>query len=98
MRILGKFLRMTWLFRTGSMSSNADRIAGFGTRRTWIAGREHWSWDDDDQLARAVDSRTLSGVAYTYRISVEEKALLEGLGTPYREYMQRTWRLIPFAF
>src|SRR5882757_1522773 len=32
--------------------------------------------------------------AYTYRIKVEEHALAESLGSPYREYMQRTWRLI----
>jgi protein-S-isoprenylcysteine O-methyltransferase Ste14 len=37
-------------------------------------------------------------VAYAYRIAIEERALLEGLGAPYREYMRRTWRLIPFAF
>lgn len=38
------------------------------------------------------------GLAYAYRIVIEERALLEGLGAPYREYMRRTWRLIPFAF
>jgi protein-S-isoprenylcysteine O-methyltransferase Ste14 len=38
------------------------------------------------------------GIAYAYRIAIEERALLQGLGSPYREYMQRTWRLIPFAF
>jgi protein-S-isoprenylcysteine O-methyltransferase Ste14 len=38
------------------------------------------------------------GIAYAYRIPIEEKALLEGLGPPYREYMKRTWRLIPFVF
>jgi protein-S-isoprenylcysteine O-methyltransferase Ste14 len=38
------------------------------------------------------------GVAFAYRIRVEEKALLQGLGTPYQEYMGRTWRLIPFVF
>lgn len=37
-------------------------------------------------------------IAYTYRIAIEERALLEGLGSPYREYMRRTWRLIPFVF
>jgi protein-S-isoprenylcysteine O-methyltransferase Ste14 len=36
--------------------------------------------------------------AYAYRISVEEQALVEGLGAPYRDYMRRTWRLIPFLF
>jgi len=38
------------------------------------------------------------GTAYAYRIGIEEKALLDGLGAPYHEYMQRTWRLIPFVF
>jgi len=36
------------------------------------------------------------GAAYYYRISVEERALLETLGEPYKQYMQRTWRLVPF--
>jgi len=35
---------------------------------------------------------------YGYRIHVEEQALVETLGTPYREYMSRTKRLIPFVF
>jgi protein-S-isoprenylcysteine O-methyltransferase len=33
-----------------------------------------------------------------WRIHVEEKALLEGLGEPYRSYMQRTKRLIPWIY
>lgn len=37
-------------------------------------------------------------VFYAYRIHVEEKALLETLGQPYRDYMTRTRRLIPFLF
>jgi protein-S-isoprenylcysteine O-methyltransferase Ste14 len=32
-----------------------------------------------------------------YRIVVEERVLQEELGQPYREYMQRTKRLIPFV-
>jgi protein-S-isoprenylcysteine O-methyltransferase Ste14 len=35
-------------------------------------------------------------IAYAYRISVEEKALVAALGEPYRQYMQRTRRIIPF--
>ena len=35
-------------------------------------------------------------IAYSYRISVEEKALVAALGEPYRQYMKRTWRIIPF--
>ncbi len=38
------------------------------------------------------------GVAFAYRIRVEERALLQGLGSRYHEYMRRTWRLIPFVF
>ncbi len=33
-----------------------------------------------------------------YRIRVEEKALLEAMGSAYQEYMQRTRRLIPFIW
>lgn len=34
---------------------------------------------------------------YGIRVAVEEKALLETLGQPYREYMSRTKRFIPFV-
>lgn len=34
---------------------------------------------------------------YGIRVTVEEKALLETLGEPYREYMSRTKRFIPFV-
>ncbi len=34
---------------------------------------------------------------YGMRVSVEEKALLETLGDPYREYMSHTKRSIPFV-
>jgi protein-S-isoprenylcysteine O-methyltransferase Ste14 len=36
--------------------------------------------------------------AYAYRIPVEERALVKGLGQPYEEYRKRTWRLIPFVY
>ena len=35
---------------------------------------------------------------YAYRIPLEERALVRGLGTSYSAYMQRTWRLIPYVF
>jgi protein-S-isoprenylcysteine O-methyltransferase Ste14 len=38
------------------------------------------------------------GVAYVYRIPVEEAALTAALGEPYVQYMHRTWRLIPFLY
>lgn len=37
-------------------------------------------------------------LAYAYRIPLEEQALVRGLGPSYREYMRRTWRMIPFVF
>jgi protein-S-isoprenylcysteine O-methyltransferase Ste14 len=36
--------------------------------------------------------------AYSYRMHVEEAALLATLGDPYRTYMVRTQRLIPFIY
>jgi len=38
------------------------------------------------------------GAAYAYRISVEESALVAALGEPYKQYMRRTRRLVPFLF
>jgi protein-S-isoprenylcysteine O-methyltransferase Ste14 len=38
------------------------------------------------------------GVAYAYRISVEEAVLASALGESYKQYMRRTWRLVPFLF
>jgi protein-S-isoprenylcysteine O-methyltransferase Ste14 len=36
-------------------------------------------------------------IGYAYRIRVEESALVAAIGEPYREYMGRTRRLIPFV-
>jgi protein-S-isoprenylcysteine O-methyltransferase Ste14 len=38
------------------------------------------------------------GFAYAYRIPVEEAALASALGEAYKQYMKRTWRLVPFLF
>jgi protein-S-isoprenylcysteine O-methyltransferase Ste14 len=37
-------------------------------------------------------------IVYSRRVRVEEKALLDTLGEPYRAYMRRTRRFIPFLF
>jgi protein-S-isoprenylcysteine O-methyltransferase Ste14 len=37
------------------------------------------------------------GIGYAYRIRVEESALVLALGEPYRAYMRRTRRLVPFV-
>jgi protein-S-isoprenylcysteine O-methyltransferase Ste14 len=38
------------------------------------------------------------GIGYWYRMRIEEAALVTALGEPYRKYMQRTRRLVPFLF
>jgi protein-S-isoprenylcysteine O-methyltransferase Ste14 len=40
----------------------------------------------------------LLAVAYSYRIVVEERMLVEALGEPYLEYRRESWRLVPFVF
>jgi len=37
-------------------------------------------------------------IAYAYRVRVEERALMAVLGDPYRRYMSRTKRFVPFLF
>jgi protein-S-isoprenylcysteine O-methyltransferase Ste14 len=39
----------------------------------------------------------LALLGFAYRIRVEEQALLDGLGQPYRDYMRDTKRLVPFV-
>jgi protein-S-isoprenylcysteine O-methyltransferase Ste14 len=39
----------------------------------------------------------LPALAYAYRISVEERVLVETLGPAYARYMKRTKRLVPFV-
>jgi protein-S-isoprenylcysteine O-methyltransferase Ste14 len=37
-------------------------------------------------------------VVYSYRIAVEERALLAEIGEPYRQFMTTRKRLIPFVY
>jgi protein-S-isoprenylcysteine O-methyltransferase Ste14 len=39
-----------------------------------------------------------AAIAYGYRVPLEERALCQAIGQPYRDYMQRTRRFIPFVF
>ena len=99
MRILGRFFTYDvavsagqhvvergpyrWL-RHPSYSGSLVAYIGFGmTMTNWVA---------------LLPPALCLGAAYAYRIPVEEQALLQGLGSPYREYMRRTWRLIPFVY
>jgi protein-S-isoprenylcysteine O-methyltransferase Ste14 len=36
--------------------------------------------------------------AHVHRIGIEERAMLDTLGEPYRAYRERTWRLVPFVW
>ena len=38
------------------------------------------------------------GIGYAYRMAIEEEVLVTALGEPYKEYMRRTRRLIPYLF
>lgn len=40
----------------------------------------------------------MSLIVYSYRISVEERALLTTIGEPYRQFMSTRKRLIPFVY
>jgi protein-S-isoprenylcysteine O-methyltransferase Ste14 len=40
----------------------------------------------------------MGALTYAYRVRVEERALATSIGEPYREYMQRTKRFVPFMF
>jgi len=39
----------------------------------------------------------LGGLGYAYRVRVEERALEMELGEPYRDYVRRTKRFVPFV-
>ncbi|HEV2638687.1 MAG TPA: isoprenylcysteine carboxylmethyltransferase family protein [Actinocrinis sp.] len=52
-------------------------------------------WDNWISLAAAT---VLMSIPLVYRIRVEEKALLEDLGDPYRAFASRRKRLIPFVW
>lgn len=41
---------------------------------------------------------TIAGIAtYMYRVTIEERALAEAIGEPYRSYMKETKRFIPYV-
>ena len=39
-----------------------------------------------------------AGIGYAYRVHVEERVLCDELGAPYRAYMQRTRRFVPYVW
>ena len=37
-------------------------------------------------------------IIYIFRINTEEKALIEAYGKKYKDYMKKSWKLIPFVY
>ena len=48
--------------------------------------------------AAALALALLMVVAYSYRIAAEEAMLLGAFGDRYKQYMARTWRLVPYVY
>lgn len=39
-----------------------------------------------------------AAIGFGWRVHVEERALCADLGQPYRDYMHRTWRFVPYVW
>jgi protein-S-isoprenylcysteine O-methyltransferase Ste14 len=64
-----------------------------GVLLLWVgAGLASQNW-----LAAGIIVTLMSG-AYAYRIRSEESMLQMAFGAHYRDYMQSTWRLVPWVF
>jgi protein-S-isoprenylcysteine O-methyltransferase len=64
-----------------------------GLLLAWVgAGLTSANW------AVALAIALLMAVAYRYRIAAEEAMLLGAFGDRYKEYMARTWKLIPYVY
>ena len=99
MRVLGKFFTYDvaissgqhviqagpyrWIRHPSYLGSLATML-GFGMTMT--------NW------AAMVIPVVVLALGFAYRIPLEERALAAGLGDEYRQYMRRSWRLVPFLF
>ena len=64
-----------------------------GLLLAWVgAGLATANW------AAALAVALLMVVAYSYRIAAEETMLLGACGDRYKEYIARTWKLIPYVY
>jgi len=63
-----------------------------GSIMVWVGSRLALNW-----LIAAVTA-VLLGAVYLYRISAEERMLVEHFGDPYRSYKARTWRVLPYVW
>jgi protein-S-isoprenylcysteine O-methyltransferase len=63
-----------------------------GSILVWAGSRLALNW-----LIAAMTTAVLL-LVYAYRITAEEKMLLDHLGDGYRDYTARTWHLVPFVW
>lgn len=63
-----------------------------GSILVWTGSRLAVNW-----LVAAATAVVLLAV-YAYRIAAEERMLVDHFGDAYREYKDRTWRLVPFVW
>ena len=98
-RVLGKFFTRSVATRAGqyvvdtgpyrlirhpSYSGSLVTLLGFGLALTnWIS---------------VILILLGAGIGYAWRVHVEEQALCADLGQPYRDYMQRTRRFVPYVW
>jgi len=98
MHLLGRFFTYDVAVSAGQHVVELGPYRCFVTHLSGLAGGKYRSRHDNDKLGCVAFAALCIGAAYAYRIPIEEQALVKGLGAPYREYMRRTWRLIPFVY
>jgi protein-S-isoprenylcysteine O-methyltransferase len=97
--VLGRYYTSTLLHAADQpvLASGPYRLLrhpGYGgLLLAWLgAGLATTNW------AVALAIALLMVIAYSYRIAAEEAMLLGAFGDGYKEYMARTWRLIPYVY
>jgi protein-S-isoprenylcysteine O-methyltransferase len=97
--VLGRYYTATLRHAAGQpvLASGPYRLLrhpGYaGMLLAWLgAGLATTNW------AMAAAVALLMVAAYAYRIAAEEAMLLDVFGDLYKEYMARTWRLVPYLY
>ena len=99
MRVLGRFYTRTLIIAPDQPVVREGpyrfvRHPGYlGSMLIWVGAAA----SSGNLLSLAAVSALLA-VAYTYRIVMEERMLIDALGKPYVEYRRHSWRLLPFVF
>ena len=76
-----------------SVARTVVRHPGYiGSILVWVGSRLAVNW-----LVASATALALL-LVYTYRISAEERMLVDHFGDAYRAYKTRTWRLVPYVW